>query len=153
MHVRVRFADVVGGFFHGNVPAAIVAGGNFGITRLAVERATMEELLDAFALLTAESFEGKRQRLHFAAHLALFRAVFGDDRLEVVVQPTCDHAGANAQGAGHAELGDDRLADEIAFIGKFVEKLGEIFFDFERDDFRLRRFPGHVRPPSVSGCS
>ena len=46
-------------------------------------------------------------------------------------------------------LGRDRLADEVAFVGQFVEKVGEFLLDLEGHDNRLGgpgRHATHLAP-------
>src|SRR5262245_61013154 len=100
MRMRVGFADVVGGFLDGGMPAAIVAGRDLGITLLAVKRAAVKELLHALALLAVKPFERERHRLRFAATIALLGAVLGDDRLVMTVQSAGHDAGTDAERAG-----------------------------------------------------
>ena len=74
--------------------------------------------------------------------------MFRDHGFEVVVETACHDTRAGAKWASHAELGQDRFADEIAFVGQIVEELCQFFLDLERDNLgfsRLRRcFSRHV---------
>ena len=135
--------EVVGHPFHGDVPTAIVAGGDRWVAFRAVKRATVEELLEAFAVGCGcpVSREGN---IH--GRFALLAGPFvlgGDDRLVVIVNPARHDAGPGTEWAVHAELAENRFTDEIAFIRQVVQELGKLLFDFEGDDFRFGRFPGH----------
>ena len=50
MRMDVDFLEVFRDFFHCDVPAAIVAGGDGGVALSAIQRAAVKELLEAFAI-------------------------------------------------------------------------------------------------------
>src|SRR5581483_4124994 len=81
----------------------------------------------------------------------------GNHRLVVVVDPPRHHPGPGAQRAGHAELGQDRLADEVALVRQVVEEPGQLLLDLERDDLRLGGLAGgltgHGRSPEGLGIT
>src|SRR5690349_9997858 len=116
--VRVGLAVVLGEQGRLDVHATVVTGGLLGVAVDAVERAAVEELLQPRAVVLVEVDEVARQRLLVAAAVAAAQVVLGQKRRVVVVDALGDDAGAVAQRAGHAELGDDRLADEGALVGE-----------------------------------
>ena len=142
----VDFLKVVDHLFGGDVPAAIVAGIHGRIALHAVQRPAVEELFEAPTIDRLGRIRRERYYDRGLALLARFRVVLGNDRPVVIVNPPRHDATAGAEWAGHAELREDRLADELAFIRKLVQKLRQILFHLEGDDLgflRLRVFSGH----------
>ncbi len=148
MRVDVNFLEVFRNFFHRNVPAAIVAGGDGGVALGAIERAAVKELLEAFAIGGGGVVRRKWDFDHRLALVARPAVVFRNHGFEVVVETPCHNTGAGAKWAGHAELGQNGFADEVAFVRQVVEELRQFFLDLERHNFgfrRLRRcFSRHV---------
>ena len=75
----VGLAVVLGGQLGGDVPAAVVAGGGLVVTAVAVERAAVEELLQALAVLGREVAGVERQGQLVAAAVALVQVVLLED--------------------------------------------------------------------------
>lgn len=61
----------------------------------------------------------------------------------MIVNSLWDNARAIAQGARHAELSDNRLANKRALVRQFVEEFRQIRFDLECDELRFRGFSRH----------
>src|SRR5262249_32056940 len=78
-----------------------------------------------------------------AAAVAMGLAQIGQQRGIIIVHAARHHAPAIAQRARHAELGDNGLANKIAFILELVEQAGELAFYLERDDGGLGAFARH----------
>src|SRR4051794_29009049 len=109
-------ALVLGDEVLGDVPAAVATGRGFFVAGVAVERAAVEELLQAAAVLRGQFAGLARQRQFVAAAVAVALGVLAEERGEVVVDGPVDGAGPVAQWAGDAHLGGDGLADEGALV-------------------------------------
>src|SRR5262249_15041151 len=107
----------------GDVPAAVVARGDRRVAAGAVERAAVQELLDALLLDAGEALGSHREGDRVLALLAGPGVVLGDQRLEVIVDTAGNDPAADAQRAVHPELREDRPADELALVGQLIEEL------------------------------
>jgi hypothetical protein len=59
------------------------------------------------------------------------------------MHPARNHARSVAQGACHAELGGDRLADESTLIRQLIQEVGKLGFDFKSHYRCLQGFAVH----------
>ena len=134
MFVRFAFADV---------HAAIVAGGGFFEAGVAVQWATLEELFEPHLSFRRQVARIARDAQFIAAAVAMLMLELGEQLGVVIVRPARRLSRAVAEGAGDPHLRRNGLADELAFIGKLVQELGQLFLDLESDHGRLRRFSRH----------
>src|SRR5437773_6630097 len=82
----VGLAVVFGGLFGGDVPAAVVAGRGLVVAAVAVERAAVEELLQALAVLGCQGAGVEFHGQFAAAAVALVLVVLLEDGGVVVVE-------------------------------------------------------------------
>src|SRR5262245_1086407 len=68
----MRFAVMLRGLVLGNVPAAIVAGGGLFVAVITIERAAVEELLQAMPVFERQSARIAGHRQFIAAPLTFF---------------------------------------------------------------------------------
>src|SRR5262245_2231646 len=141
--IRMDLLEVVGDRLVRDVPLAIVASGHFGVTLGAEQRPAVEDLLQPPPLGLRSRVDVQRQRERGPAPVARVLVVALDDRLVMGMQPARNDTGPGTQRAFHGELGQDRLADELALVLELAEELGEVLFHFEGDDLGLLRLPGH----------
>src|SRR5262249_18352416 len=131
--------------FLGDVPAAIVAGGGLVVAAVAVERAALEELLQAFSIFGAEVAGIAWQRQRIAAAVALTRVEPPQPASVMIVNAARHRAPGVEQWTRHTELGRDRLADKRALIGQLVEQISQLCFDLERHHGGFRRLARHEK--------
>ncbi len=63
----------------------------------------------------------------------------------MIVNPLFHYACPAAKGTGHVELGQDRPADELAFIRQSIQEAGQLIFHLECHDLLLLRFRWFAR--------
>src|SRR5437868_10406545 len=120
-----------------DMPTTIAAGRSFLEAGIAVKRAAVERLFEAVLIFFRQIARILRERHLIAAAVAGARIPARDQRRIMIMRPATDLAGTVAERASNAHLGGDRLADEGAFVGKLVEKICQLGFDLEGDNFRL----------------
>src|SRR5262249_9873033 len=143
----VDLLEVIGDSLVRDMPLAVVARGHFRIALGAEERSAVEELLHPLALRLwgCVNREGYCQgRSAPVARVLVFPV---DHRLVVVVKAAWNDSRSRAKGAGHGELGEDRLGNELALVLEFAEEFGQVLLDLERHNGLLLRLPGHGAVP------
>src|SRR5258708_554407 len=116
--MRMRLLGVRRHLALGDVPAAVVAGRRLLVAGVAVERATLEILLEPGLLLGGQLARILRDRQLMTAAVARLVAQPREEIRIMVVHPAADLARAAAEGARRAHLRRDRLADEGALVGE-----------------------------------
>src|SRR5262245_33268258 len=106
-----------------DVPAAVVAGRCLLEAIDAVERSAVEELLDPRPLVLVEDTQVPRQNELVAAAVAPALVGAFEEGREVIVDAAWYRPHAVAERTCHAQLGDDRLADECALVRQLVEEV------------------------------
>lgn len=139
----VNLLEVVGNSFVWNVPFAIVARGNVREALGAKQRPAVEVLFESRPFVCRGSVDVERQCNRCSALVARVLVLFQNDRLVVIVQSAWHDAGTRTERAFHRELGQDRLADELAFVLELAEKLREFLLDLERDDLGFLSLLSH----------
>lgn len=120
--------------FRRDMHAAIIAGWLLGVARFAVKRAAVKELFEPTAFFVFEMDHVGRQSEFFAADIALADVVFCQDWRVVLVNAARNDPRARAERTGHAQLRHDGLSNKCGFIWQFVQKVGELIFNFESHD-------------------
>src|SRR5579871_4780826 len=138
---------MLGNLIGSDVPATIAAGSSLVVAGIAIERTAMEKLLQPRLVLGSQLAGVARQGEFIATTIAVTAIeLFQQGRIMIVYAPRDDPL-AIAEGTSHSQLGGDRFTNEGALVGKFIEKLRQIFFHLERDHRGLRRLAGHERGP------